>query len=77
MVSEYLEFELQEETGKTKVWWVFSKRQGTRLGTIKWYGPWRQYVFYPATQTLFNRGCLVDIVFFVDTEMAARRKKSA
>lgn len=28
------------------------------LGTIAWYGNWRQYVFEPEADTLFNDGCL-------------------
>ena len=35
------------------------------LGTIAWYGPWRQYCFTPTlteTEIIFNNGCLKDIV---------------
>jgi len=77
-LSEYLTFErdLEAEAGrKTQVVAVISKRHGYTLGFIRWYGPWRQYVFHPESETLFNTGCLVDIQRVIDDLMAARRAK--
>jgi hypothetical protein len=34
---------------------------GGLLGTIAWYGAWRQFCLYPALGTVFNNGCLNDI----------------
>lgn len=61
--TTYLTFMLDRSSpsGKTQYWTVYSRRHGNELGWIRWYGPWRQYVFYPSTHTLFNRGCLDDI----------------
>lgn len=36
------------------------------LGTIKWYGPWRKYCFYPAELTLFDYECLNTILEVLD-----------
>lgn len=70
----YLVFELDDEASakrKTNVWDVVST-SGTPLGKIKWYAAWRQYVFYPWGDTLFNRGCMEDIIAFITTEMDRR-----
>lgn len=41
---------------------VRSKSQGTVLGQIKWFSGWRQYCFFPSTDTVFNLVCLADIM---------------
>jgi len=64
-MSKYLEFSLIERKPKTKVIGVWSKNNANRLGIIKWYGPWRQYVFFPEKDTLFSVGCLDDIQFHI------------
>jgi hypothetical protein len=38
-----------------------SSARGAVLGEIKWYGAWRQYCFWPAPRTIFNKGCLTDL----------------
>jgi len=62
--TEYLVFREFETEGKTNRYYVLSKSQHI-LGTIKWYGAWRQYCFYPQGTTIFNRTCLNDISKFV------------
>lgn len=64
-MSKYLEFSLIERKPKTKVIGVWSKKSANRLGVIKWYGPWRQYVFFPDLGTLFNAECLNDIQSYI------------
>lgn len=36
---------------------VYATR-GAYLGSLKWYGAWRQFCFFPAEGTIFNTGCL-------------------
>lgn len=60
---------------KTRRFIVRNKRSGSALGIIKWHGPWRQYVFHPATDTLFNAGCLAVIGKRCDAETTAHREK--
>lgn len=43
---------------KTKVVNVRSVRGDSLLGTIKWFGRWRQYGFYPADGTIYSDTCL-------------------
>ena len=59
--SDYLVFEVEMFTGKTYVVVVRSRRTGFALGKIQWWGAWRQYVFAPAYDTVFNVGCMDDI----------------
>lgn len=53
------------ESGKTDKYDVLNNRSGDRLGVIKWFGRWRQYVFIPDQLTVYSRGCMCDIAEFV------------
>lgn len=71
---EYLRFEETWPTNKkTAVVMIYSKRWGSLLGTIKWYGPWRQYVLEPQEGTVWNPDCLV-AVNAVIRDLMDRRK---
>jgi hypothetical protein len=59
---EYIRF--REELGlspKTRLVSVVTVQSGVTLGVISWYAPWRQYVFRPETDTIFNPDCLDQI----------------
>mgnify|MGYP001600439388 CR=1 FL=1 len=71
--SKWLECEQSAHTGKTVIVRVVSKMRGDILGTIRWYGAWRQYAFYPSQGTLFNVGCLEDIQAFIRELMESRK----
>lgn len=63
-VNEFIVFVFDKEASagkKTQVWRVHAIRNLAILGTIKWFGRWRQYVFHPEGDTIFNAGCLRDI----------------
>lgn len=71
--SEYLSFEEDDHyQGKTKRLLVVSKRKLEILGEIKWYGPWRQYVFFPEEATIWNDRCLEDVQEVIKALMAER-----
>ena len=72
--SKYLEFFEAGYTGKTEVYDVLSKHQGSVLGHIKWYGHWRQYCFFPSPNCVFNVGCMGDISAFIGELMEERRR---
>lgn len=75
--SEYLKFERDpgEEQGRTtQVWLVISRRHDVVLGRIAWYGRWRQYVFYPEPDTVWNPACLEDVNRVIKRLMAERRR---
>lgn len=46
---------------KTHDYSVINRTSGETIGTIKWYGPWRQYCFFPAAGSVWSSGCLADI----------------
>jgi hypothetical protein len=71
--NKYLEYFKSGHTGKTEVYDVLSKSSGAVLGHIKWYGPWRQYCFFPSPQTVFNPDCLNHINAFIGEQMAERK----
>lgn len=58
---------------KTKLWKVCNLRSGDQLGSIKWYRYWRQYCFFPYSDSLFNANCLEEIQEFIRQEMRAWR----
>lgn len=74
-ISEYLRFEPRDHdpTKRTVVVDVLSKSSGAPLGVVQWYGPWRQYCFYPANGTLFNGRCLADVFDLLGRMMRQRR----
>jgi hypothetical protein len=76
-LTKFLVFQEVPSDRKTSVWRITSLRRGALLGTIKWYGPWRQYTFWPEPHTTFNRSCLADINVFIDKLMAERRREKA
>jgi len=71
--SEYMEVLVYSTTGKTYRLNILSKSRGDELGVIKWYGPWRQYCFYPEPETIFSRGCLADIATYLEKIMECWR----
>jgi hypothetical protein len=60
---------------KTHTFNVESKSSRAILGLIKWYGPWRQYCFYPEGKTIFNVTCMGDISNFIRQLMEERKEK--
>lgn len=68
--DEWLEFCLEEEKPKTKVFSVRSKFSKCLLGVIKWYPSWRHYCFFPETsltrdEFVYSDRCLLSIWQFV------------
>jgi hypothetical protein len=72
MAIEYIHFDEVGNTGKTKIWAVMSNSSGDRLGTIKWHGPWRCYVFVPEWNTIWNIGCLETVNGFIRAQVKLR-----
>jgi hypothetical protein len=65
--GEYVVFQMMEMPRKTQIWSLFSQRHGNLLGVIKWYGPWRQYCFYPEKESVWSLKCLHDVKEFLQT----------
>lgn len=70
-------------TGKTMIFKVASIDdhgiEGDKIGEVKWFGPWRQYAFFPDHNTVYEKTCLSEIAQFCRELMdqrKARRKKA-
>lgn len=73
-MGSYLRFESNPSpSGKTQQTVIYSNRSGLWLGTIKWYGNWRQYAFYPAKGTIWNPSCLNEVNAEIKRLMSERR----
>ena len=63
MESKYLIFEKQIVAGrKTPIYIIYSKADEMPLGRIIFWPAWRKYVFEPMDSTIFDSGCLSDIL---------------
>lgn len=73
--NDYLDFEERPPAKgrKTKVVVVRAARSSEILGEIRWFGRWRQYTFQPERGTVFNRGCMLTIIDYIDQLMKERR----
>lgn len=75
-MSKFLTFQKlfkKNKSAKTDTYHVVSKSTQYSLGYIRWYGSWRQYCFYPANETVFDRKCLQDIIIFIQELMDKRK----
>ena len=73
--TRYLWFrEIPKPARKTRYVEVVSLSQSLLLGTILWYGTWRQYVFEPEPETVWNVDCLKDVRTVIEELKAERRE---
>lgn len=74
--TKWLRFagQVRRKGATTDRWWV-ERKDGAVLGEVRWYSPWRQYVFEPAPGCLFNRTCLGDLAEFCDRATGAQRAR--
>jgi hypothetical protein len=73
-LKKYLDFQLLEKKPKTAVYHVVSKSSGQSLGRIYWYGPWRQYIFEPESETIWSCGCMQEVMNFIQKLMLKRKR---
>lgn len=70
---KWITFEPQISTGKTKIFHCQNKENGSFLGVVKWYSPFRKYSFFPEINIVFETQCLKDIASFLDKSMLERK----
>lgn len=58
---------------KTLLVRVENNEDGSYLGVIAWYSPWRQYCFFAGDGCVFHRGCLETITSRIVKMMQARK----
>ena len=61
-----IEFDGTSESGKTNIFTVFNSETQDALGRVKWYGPWRQYSFFPNENIVLEKKCMRDIATFCE-----------
>jgi len=60
---------------KTKRYVVVSMHDNTKLGVIKWHGPWRQYIFVTSNFACnWSKDCLRDLADFIQKLMDERKE---
>jgi hypothetical protein len=74
-VTEFLNFTLIGDTGKTQIIGV-GNNSAVKLGLIKWVGAWRKYCFFPEQDTFYDTKCLEEIKAFMGDLMLARNQSS-
>jgi hypothetical protein len=62
---EYIHFDQVQSSNKTGVYACRNNRSGGGIGTVRWYGAWRQYCFFTGVEAIFSAGCLRDIMDFL------------
>lgn len=73
-MAKWIEFvEVNFPGRKTKTFDVLNKENGTILGVVKWFGSFRQYSFFPASNCVFEKTCLHDISKFMEDLMEERK----
>ena len=70
---QYVHFVKVADKPKTSVWTCRNNRTGGELGRVRWYGPWRQYCYFPVAQAVYSEGCLKDICSFLAEERKQQR----
>jgi hypothetical protein len=75
--TKYLRFYSgPSDSGKTKLVVIMPQESGhgtKALGRIKWFGRWRQYVFFPEPETIWNPECIADVTKVIERLMEDRR----
>jgi len=63
-MSKYLEFKKAGFASEKRIT-VLSKKQKSPLGEIVFYQLWKQYIFEPISNAIFNDECLMDISSYI------------
>ncbi len=71
----FVEHEWKDPGRKTAKYSCVNKRSEDKIGVVEWYGPWRQFVFAPEYDTVFEPKCLMAICEFLAQLMEARKRK--
>ena len=62
------------KTSATKVYGVFSKSTGIRLGDIEWYPPWKLFTFNPEGNTVWSVDCLEYVNDYIKKLMTDKQR---
>ena len=71
--TKWLTFTVVDKKPKTVVMSVVNTKN-QRLGTIRWQGTWRQYIYDENSRAMYNDQCLMDISLVL-TDLNSTQKK--
>lgn len=54
------------EAGYRDCWFCYSNKKKTALGLVEYYGRWKQWCYFPASETVYSHDCLADIRDFLN-----------
>ncbi len=62
----HFEEESPQDLGLGVLWFCYNNKGSQFLGSVPEKKVWKQYVFEPEANCIFNNGCLRDIADFLD-----------
>ncbi len=51
---------------------IINNKSGDELGTLSYYGRWKQWVLNARSEAVFAASCLLDICDFIHTELPGK-----
>lgn len=67
-MAQYIRFEKTAESfNNHPLYNVINKRHGDVLGQVFWYTIWKQYGFTAEDSAVWSKGCLQDVIAFIET----------
>lgn len=63
--TKYITFKEMDILHKKMSYRVINNRAQETIGTIEYYPSWRQYCFFPFSGSVWNDGCLEEIIEFI------------
>jgi hypothetical protein len=78
--GDYLKFKDEGKVSpgaKTNRWSVWSRHDSSVLGEVRWYVCWRQYVYIPLANKLYDKKCLREVAAFCEQVTAFHKEKGS
>lgn len=72
-MAKWIKFAECPPNRKTKRWVVLTL-DGSPIGEVSWYGPWRKYCFFPGIDTVYEQVCLRDIADFCEAQSLEHKR---
>ena len=72
---KFVHFVLTETKVWGTVWSCRSNANEWQIGQVYWYPRWRRYCYFPTEETVYDVGCLEDIVVFIRELMRDRKTR--
>lgn len=64
----------KSNSGLTKIFSVYATN-GSFLGQIKWYGPWRKYCYHAVASQILDANCMYELMEKLSEETNKHKEK--